>query len=82
MNFFKAKMLKEQDVDYFRNMIRTNMQYRIDNYVHRPDMINLMMEARNGSLKHDIQDDDIGFATAKESEFGKSAKKLSSKVPI
>lgn len=82
MNFFKAKMLKEQDVDYFRNMIRTNMQYRIDNYVHRPDMINLMMEARNGSLRHDIQDDDIGFATAKESEFGKSAKKLSSKVPI
>lgn len=80
MNFFKVKMLKREDVEYFRNMIRTNMQYRIDNNVYRPDMINLMIEARNGSLKHDTQDDDIGFATVKESEFGKSSKKLSSKI--
>lgn len=80
MNFFKVKMLKIEDVDYFRNMIRTNMQYRIDNNVHRPDMIHLMVEARNGSLKHDIEDDDVGFATVKESEFGRSSKKLSSKA--
>ncbi len=79
MNFFKVKMLKKLDVDYFRNMIRTNMQYRIDNNVFRPDMIHLMIEARNGSLKHDAQDDDIEFAAVNESDLGKSAKKISSK---
>lgn len=82
MNFLKVKMLKNEDVDYFRKMIRSNMKYRIDNNVYRPDMINLLIEARNGALKHDIQDDDIGFATVKESEFGKSSKNLSSKTNL
>lgn len=80
MNFFKVKMLKKIDVDYFRNMIRKNMQYREENKVYRPDMINLMMEARNGCLFHDVHDDDVGFATVTESEFGKTTKKLSSKI--
>lgn len=73
MNFFKISLMHQHDTDYFRSMIRQNMKYREENNIFRPDMINLMMEARKGSLHHDIANDDIGFATTHESDYGKAS---------
>ncbi len=73
MNFLKVRMMYQSDTDYFRSMIRENMKYREDNNIIRPDMIHLMMEARKGSLHHDAGNDDIGFATVQEYNYGKSS---------
>lgn len=79
MKFFKVRMMYQNDMDYFRSMIRQNMKYREENNVFRPDMIHLMMEARKGSLQHDTGSDDIGFATVQESEYGRTSIKHLSK---
>lgn len=75
--------MSEENQNYFRDMIRENMEYREANGIHRPDMINLMMEAKNGLLKHSEVNtdhiDDIGFATVHETDIGKSSTKLESK---
>lgn len=43
-------------------------------WIHRPDMINIMMQVREGSLKHQTEDKSKevpdGFATVNESEIG------------
>jgi cytochrome P450 family 9 len=75
MNFFKIRIMDEKDTEYFRSMIRQNMKYREENNIFRPDMIQLMMEARKGSLQHDTSNDDIGFATVHESDYGKTSTK-------
>lgn len=75
MNFFKIRIMGEKDTEYFRTMIRQNMKYREENNIFRPDMIHLMMEARKGSLHHDTSNDDIGFATVPESDYGRTSTK-------
>lgn len=80
MKFFKVPLMHQKDTDYFRSMIRQNMKYREDNNIVRPDMIHLMMEARKGSLLHDNKNDDIGFATTQESDYGKTSTKHLSKL--
>lgn len=75
MNFFKIAMLHKKDVDYFRKMIRENMKYREENNIRRPDMINIMMEVKNGSHQHDSKNDDIGYATVQESDYGRASTK-------
>jgi len=75
MKLFKIPFMLKKDVEYFRSMIRDNMKYREENNIRRPDMINIMMEAKKGSLQHDTKNDDIGFATVQESDYGKSSTK-------
>lgn len=83
MKFFKIQMFHKDDVEYFRKMISDNMKYREENNIRRPDMINIMMEAKKGSLQHDAKSDDIGFATVQESDYGKaSIKHLSMTVAL
>lgn len=79
MNFFKIRLMREEDSKFFRSMIRQNMKYREENNIIRPDMIHLMMEARKGSLQHDTGNDDIGFATVQESDYGRTSIKHLSK---
>lgn len=75
MNFFKVKIFTEKDSNYLRDMVHSNIKYREDNNVFRPDMINLLMEARKGTLEHVVeQDEDVGFATVHESDVGKGRK--------
>lgn len=75
--------MSQDNQNYFRDMIKKNMEYREANGINRPDMINLMMEAKKGTLKHsDVnsrQSDDIGFATVQETNVGTTATKLESK---
>lgn len=53
MNFFKIKFLPEKDVTYLRHMVHSNMNYREENNIFRPDMINLLIEAKKGVLQHE-----------------------------
>lgn len=80
MKFFKIQMLSTDDVEYFRKMVRENMKYREENNIRRPDMINIMMEAKKGSLQHDTNSDDIGYATVQESAYGRASIKHLSKT--
>lgn len=76
-----AKSLRLRIFDYtastlFKNMILDTMKIRQKNNIFRPDMINILMEARKGNLKHDLENEtDVihdGFATVEESHVGKA----------
>lgn len=61
----------------FKNMVLQTMEFRKKNNIFRPDMINIMIQVRDGSLKY--QEDDKskelndGFAAVEESEMGKAS---------
>lgn len=80
MNFFKVRIFSEKDSNYLRDMVHSNIKYREENNIFRPDMINLLMKAREGTLEHTPElDEDVGFATVQESDVGKG-KQLQSKL--
>ncbi|XP_077285507.1 uncharacterized protein LOC143910784 [Arctopsyche grandis] len=59
-------------VSFFRNIVQCTMESREKNKIVRHDMINILMEAKKGSLKHEENDEtDAGFATVEESSIGK-----------
>lgn len=57
----------------FRKTIMGTMEYRKANNIYRPDMINILMQIRDGTLKQqeNEKDETTGFATVDESEVGK-----------
>lgn len=80
-----AKMLQLSIIpkfieNFFVNIIQKSITLRNEKGIVRPDMIHLLMEARKGKLKYDekMNEEDSGFATAQESEMGKSNNTLSS----
>ncbi|XP_031630672.1 probable cytochrome P450 9f2 [Contarinia nasturtii] len=54
----------------FKSIIMHTMDYRKQNNIYRPDMINMLMEVREGTLKLDTNEKD-GSATTKESDIEK-----------
>ncbi|XP_017770162.1 PREDICTED: cytochrome P450 9e2-like [Nicrophorus vespilloides] len=74
-----AKMLKlplfnENVSNFFKNLVKETIKMREENGIIRPDMINLLMEARKGRLKYEEEANynETGFATVKESHIGKT----------
>ncbi|XP_058820111.1 probable cytochrome P450 9f2 [Topomyia yanbarensis] len=58
---------------YFRTIIIQAIQERRDKGIVREDMIQLLIQAKNGMLRRQQETDiDEGFSTVKESEIGKS----------
>ncbi|XP_031624489.1 probable cytochrome P450 9f2 [Contarinia nasturtii] len=58
----------------FTSTILNTMSFRQKNKIYRPDMINMLMQIREGTLKHQIDEmakEKEGFATVEESEIGK-----------
>ncbi|XP_017782414.1 PREDICTED: cytochrome P450 9e2-like [Nicrophorus vespilloides] len=57
---------------FFKSVITNNLRMREEQKIVRPDLINLLMEARKGKLMHEkeTQEQDAGFATVQESEIG------------
>lgn len=53
MDFLSIQFFDKRTVNYLRDIILTTIEYREKNNVYRPDMINLLMEARNGTLQSD-----------------------------
>lgn len=46
-------------LNYFKKLVLDAMEYRKKNNIHRPDMINLLMEARNNDSKNQWSDIEI-----------------------
>lgn len=69
-------MLPEEVTDFFLNITKETIISRESNNTYRPDMISLLMEARKGKLRYDIEknESDTGFATAEEISLLKDAK--------
>lgn len=72
LKFFKIQVTNTGE---FRRIVMDTMDLGKKNNIHRSDMINIMMQIREGSLKRQAEDnekDEEGFATVEESEFGKA----------
>lgn len=55
-------------------MVLDTMKVRNEKNIHRNDMINILMQVRNGSLKHQNDESNApvdGFATVQESDIGR-----------
>lgn len=81
MKLFNIKIIDDKNSNFFRALIKNNMQQRIDKKIVRNDMIDLLIKAREGTLVHnDGNERDIdernSFATVAESNVGKSGDKL------
>lgn len=60
----------------FKHTILNTMEVRKKNKIHRPDMINILMQIRDGTLKNQTDEkakEKEGFATVEESDIGKVA---------
>ncbi|KAL5285842.1 hypothetical protein ACFFRR_007495 [Megaselia abdita] len=44
--FFKIRILSKKYTDYYKNLVMGTMKKRFDEQIFRPDMINMLMEAR------------------------------------
>lgn len=54
-------------------MVLETIETRERKNIIRPDMINLLIEAKKGQLKHETKlDEDAGFATVQESDIGRN----------
>ena len=74
MKFFKISFFDEKTKNFFRTLVQGTMAYREKEHIIRPDMINLLMQAKQGKLTHndnDKNDENLGFATVEESDIGK-----------
>lgn len=68
MNFLKVRIFPKDTVAFFHNIVMETIKKREKENIYRPDMIQLLMEARNGRLKYERDvDKDTGFATVEES---------------
>lgn len=70
-DFLKVSLFPK--TDFFKYLVRDAVRMREEKNIHRPDMINLLMEARKGKLKYEeaAEQKTSGFATVEESEIGK-----------
>lgn len=51
MSFFSVSFFDKKSNEYLRDVILSAIEYREKENVYRPDMINLLMEAKNGVLE-------------------------------
>ena len=68
--------------EFFINVVTQTIKVREEKKIVRPDMINLLMEARRGQVKQDDQQDlvDTGFATVEESKVHFNRKVMKSEL--
>uniref|UniRef100_A0A336LNI4 CSON013237 protein n=1 Tax=Culicoides sonorensis TaxID=179676 RepID=A0A336LNI4_CULSO len=61
--------------EFFKNLVSDTISHRRKTNAFRPDVIQLLIQAMDGKLKHEIdkKDDEAGFATIEESEIGKKS---------
>ncbi|XP_017782507.1 PREDICTED: cytochrome P450 9e2-like [Nicrophorus vespilloides] len=80
--FVKITMFSKESSEFFKSVVSDNLRIRKEQNIVRPDMINLLMEARKGKLKHDgeSQEQDAGFATVQESDIGMKDIKMNMEI--
>lgn len=75
MRFFKLRIFSKDLVHFFHQTVMETIKTREQQNIYRPDMMQLLMEAKNGRLKFDGGIDiDAGFATVEESPALKAEK--------
>lgn len=75
--FLRLKFFDESVTKFFKTMILDTVSTRKNNNIHRPDVINLLMQVREqGKLTHETEvltkEVNDGFATVEESDIGKA----------
>ncbi|EAA43284.4 AGAP012291-PA, partial [Anopheles gambiae str. PEST] len=80
MTRLNIDFLTPEEDQFFRNTILETMRTRQEKGIFRPDMIELLMQAKKGSLKHQQAEEPRtdsetgeGFATVEESHVGRRA---------
>ncbi|XP_035788120.1 probable cytochrome P450 9f2 [Anopheles albimanus] len=81
MSRLKIDFLSKEEDRFFRQTITETMRVRQEKGIFRPDMIELLMQAKKGSLKHQQEGEEKksgteteeGFATVEESQIGRRA---------
>lgn len=70
----ELQIFPEDATAFLRHVVLSTIKNRDDNNINRPDVIQLLLEAKKGILQHEkINDEkDGGFATVEESYIGKS----------
>jgi cytochrome P450 family 9 len=78
------RLIDENVKDFFRRIVLNTMKEREEKGIVRPDMIQLLQEAKKGTLAHEAQhkNEDAGFATVEESHVGKRTVKRSNYISI
>lgn len=77
-NLFRIKFFDDSVTKFFKKMILDTMATRQNQNIHRPDVINLLMQVRSqGKLTQEteapVKEIPEGFATVEESDIGKAA---------
>ncbi|XP_046959632.1 probable cytochrome P450 9f2 isoform X2 [Vanessa cardui] len=72
----KLTIFSKSNTDFFKDLVLSTMRDRKARNIVRPDVIHLLMEAKEGQLVHDDKEQnssqkDTGFATVEESFIGK-----------
>uniref|UniRef100_A0A1B0CNY5 Cytochrome n=1 Tax=Lutzomyia longipalpis TaxID=7200 RepID=A0A1B0CNY5_LUTLO len=72
-NFFGITSCEKNNANYFRSLIWDTIHQRERENIVRSDMIQLLMQARNGKLHYENkEEDEIGYAAVKETNLGKT----------
>ncbi|XP_063707464.1 probable cytochrome P450 9f2 [Culicoides brevitarsis] len=71
--WMKMSVTPHETTNFFKDLVRDTIAYRRKTNTYRPDVIQLLIEAMDGKLKHDTEknDEDAGLATIQESDIGK-----------
>lgn len=76
MSKLKVRLFSEETTKFFEDAIKETMKIREEQGIMRPDLINLLMQAKKGKLSHELDKDSDkvvdGFATVEESQVGKA----------
>lgn len=75
MRVLNISFISKKAQKFFEEAIIDTIKTREAKNIVRHDMINLLMQAKKGKLKHEAKEEDLivdGFATVEESQFGKT----------
>lgn len=67
-------ILPKESGKFFKKLVAENILYRKEKNFYRPDILQLLIEAKEGKLKYESDQiaDEVGFATVDESDLGKN----------
>ncbi|XP_044728892.1 cytochrome P450 9e2-like [Chrysoperla carnea] len=76
--FFRIGLIPNEPIDYLRKIALETINIRERDNIYRPDMLQLLIEAKNGLLKQTDTNEEInkGFAAVEESKLVQTNKKI------
>lgn len=82
--FFRIGLIPNEVCDYLRNIVIETIKMRERENIVRPDMLQLLLDAKNGIIKQDKQkiESDNSFAAVEESNYTQIKKRICKKFII